>query len=725
MKEPINQVDTGIDPALISRILSSPQFARSERMCRFLRFLAEATARGERPKESEVGVTVFDRTVGYDPKVDSIVRVEATRLRRKLKEYYESQAATGEWRIHLPPGRYELEILPRERGTAEPDAAIEPTDNSAPESILEKPANEKSSYWTRLAQAAGGALSLLVLGTVFLLARRSHSSELPEARPVTFLQGVENQPAFSSRGEKLAFTWNGDNNGLPAVWIQDLNGANQARVTHSSGREYFPVWSPDGRQLAFLRLAGGNFEIRTIDLRSKQEKLIVSLRGYRSTIPGLSWSPDGKWLASSEATGEGGEMRIVVVSVDTGQERFYNRPAENTGYLYPAFSPDGQSLAYVKAPEAAVNDVFIAAFPDGPERQITFDRAVVRGIAWSGKSELIVSSTREGHQETLWSFSTAGGNPVRLTDGVSPSFYPAVSFDGSRIAFSRRTDDINLWRHSVSSKRPADSGEAWIHAVGLDSSPQFSPDGSRIAFRSSRTGQNEVWLANRNGEETRRLTWFGGPVTGSPHWSPDGKWLVCDSRPSGNADVFAIPASGGKPQQLTSDATNEVVPSFSRDGSFVYFSSDRGGHWSMWRQPWGANGTGEARMVRDHAFAGFESPDGRYLYYVHGPDDPGLFRAPVAGGAEEPVIANLRPGMWGNWAFSGPDVFFINWVGQGSEAEAWMQRRKTDGTIEPLFKVGQPIGWDGGLAISPDAATLVYGQLDKVGADILELSNWR
>src|SRR5690242_10912881 len=89
-----------IDPLLVRNILASPQFVRSQRMCRFLLLLVERAnqAGAEQLKETEIGVLVFDREVGYDPKIDSIVRTEATRLRRKLSEYYAGEGRQSPYR---------------------------------------------------------------------------------------------------------------------------------------------------------------------------------------------------------------------------------------------------------------------------------------------------------------------------------------------------------------------------------------------------------------------------------------------------------------------------------------------------------------------------------------------------------------------------------------------------------------------------------------------------
>ena len=100
----------------LDRILGSSQFVRSERMIRFLRFAVEELLAGRagRLKEYAIGVEVFDRGDSFDPRVDPIVRVEARRLRAKLREYYEHEGRLESLRIDLPRGGYVPRVAPVE-----------------------------------------------------------------------------------------------------------------------------------------------------------------------------------------------------------------------------------------------------------------------------------------------------------------------------------------------------------------------------------------------------------------------------------------------------------------------------------------------------------------------------------------------------------------------------------------------------------------------------------
>lgn len=110
--------DMSVDEAVaaqLARILASPQFARAERISRFLRLAVEAAARQRRDslKEYRIGVEVFDRGTDFDPRVDPIVRVQAAKLRSKLLEYYTSGGARDPLIVSIPKGSYTAEIKPR------------------------------------------------------------------------------------------------------------------------------------------------------------------------------------------------------------------------------------------------------------------------------------------------------------------------------------------------------------------------------------------------------------------------------------------------------------------------------------------------------------------------------------------------------------------------------------------------------------------------------------
>src|SRR5260221_3623001 len=103
----------------IERLLASHSLHGSESLCKLLRYLANHSLEhpGTSPKEYQIATEVFGRQQDFDPHVDSMVRVQAGRLRTKLAEYYASEGADDHIMVELPKGTYALTFHPRPHGT--------------------------------------------------------------------------------------------------------------------------------------------------------------------------------------------------------------------------------------------------------------------------------------------------------------------------------------------------------------------------------------------------------------------------------------------------------------------------------------------------------------------------------------------------------------------------------------------------------------------------------
>lgn len=128
------QLSPEVVRAALARLMATPGFAGAERMRRFIRFVVERmlAGEGETLKEYLIGVEVFDRGTTFDPRTDTIVRVEAGRLRRKLKEHYEGEGKLDPVRISLPHGSYRPVFEARDAGTDLPAVAVAGAPDSPP-----------------------------------------------------------------------------------------------------------------------------------------------------------------------------------------------------------------------------------------------------------------------------------------------------------------------------------------------------------------------------------------------------------------------------------------------------------------------------------------------------------------------------------------------------------------------------------------------------------------
>jgi O-antigen ligase len=114
-----------------------------------------------------------------------------------------------------------------------------------------------------------------------------------------------------------------------------------------------------------------------------------------------------------------------------------------------------------------------------------------------------------------------------------------------------------------------------ISSTRIESDPSYSPDGKRIVFYSYRTGTSEIWVCNNDGSSVVQITQLEGAPCGTPRWSPGGDEIVFEANPEGHWDIFTVPASGGAAQRLTTQSSQDAIPSWSHDGTWIYFIRER------------------------------------------------------------------------------------------------------------------------------------------------------
>jgi Tol biopolymer transport system component len=195
--------------------------------------------------------------------------------------------------------------------------------------------------------------------------------------------------------------------------------------------------------------------------------------------------------------------------------------------------------------------------------------------------------------------------------------------------------------------------------------------------------------------------------------------IAFDTRPEGQADIYVVSSNGGEPRRVTTSPAEDVVPSWSVDGAWIYFASIRTGSWQVWRAP---SGSGvEEQVTRDGGFAAFESPDRKYLYYAKGRGTAGLWRKRLPDGAEEVVLPALRPGFWGLWAVVENGIYYADQAGPGTPGGIYFYDFATKKTRQ-VSRTDKPFAvTDSAFAISPDRRSILYTQVDQSGSDLFIL----
>jgi dipeptidyl aminopeptidase/acylaminoacyl peptidase len=276
-----------------------------------------------------------------------------------------------------------------------------------------------------------------------------------------------------------------------------------------------------------------------------------------------------------------------------------------------------------------------------------------------------------------------------------------------RLIYARVQRDTNIWRlplRGAAASPPAAVPAGAAAAAGKpalliastldDHNPDFSPDGTRIAFASTRSGSEEIWVANADGSAPTQMTSMGGPNTSNARWSPDGRTILFNSRRTGSSDLYLLDVATHAMRRLTDDAADEFEARWSRDGKWIYFVSRRSGRAEVWKMaaPGDAPGGGAA--------AGGAAGGG------------------TVGGGAGAAVQVTRQG--GGAAFESADGRAIASRDRAASLEFFdFATRKT----LVLHALDRPAWF--GFALAPDERSVLFSQIDSRSSDLMLLENLR
>ena len=383
-----------------------------------------------------------------------------------------------------------------------------------------------------------------------------------------------------SAGQRLALSSRPRRGG---VRIYDADGRLLARFPGEAR-----AWSPDGSRIAFARHR--SLYVADADGRNAR-RVLARFRAFSK----VEWSPDGRRLAAPLVDA------LQIVDLRGGAPRGLQ------GFAFGAWSPDGESIAANSA-----GGLFVARRSSGwrPRRVV---RDPVDAVHWlrDGKRLIYASSARDNDHE-LFTLRPDGGALRALTRNRAVEIDPAWSPDGTRIAYSRAEQAglackgcaVHIYVMGANGSRPTRLAQ---HPHGIyDHSPDWSPDGARIAFaRSSPTNSGQIFVMNADGSGLVNLT--PGAQGTDPVWLPNGTQIAFVSS-RGGGGIFVMNADGSAVTRLP--ALPRGVPAWSPDGRRIAFAGGDGLYVME------ADGRGAARILRRRGVSGVSwSPDGSRIAF--------------------------------------------------------------------------------------------------------------
>ena len=640
----------------LERVLGSDTFRRSERSSAFLRFVVERTLDGaaDQLKEYTLGVEALGKGSAFDPRIDPVVRAEASRLRDRLDRYYGSDGRTDAILLTLPKGsyvpRFESRVVHESRPSIAGDAIREGVEAEAVDQVGWRP---RRAAWL----AAGASLvAAAIVAAVWLQEPTIASSSATVAQfevelttDASLGSDVGPDVVFSADGTRLVFAAR-DDNGRVSLFTRRLDQPTVKRLPGTEGGRV-PFLSPDGRWVGFW--ADGKLKRTPVEGGSP----VVLCEA--TDVLGASWGDDGQIIAALNPTG-----------------KLWRIP-ENGG-----------------TPQAVVDLTPDAVTPQWPHVLPGGGAVVYAVLARSGADRANVEARRlpNGERKVL----VRGGTfPQYLPNGyltyVNQGTLYAVPFDARRlevrgdavpvledVAYSRTFGyaHVGLARTgALVYRRSAGGGLVVVATVdrtgrstpvaetpGRYNWARVAPDGRRAAFTNFESGNTTLWIVDLHTPTSRRVAGISAEQSGLTWWR-DGRRLILGGR--GGMSSIDVERSEA-PRPLSRSATVQVPWSLAPAGRrLAYYEFNPRTSFDLWTVPVVASDSalalGEPQVfLRTNAFEVYPafSPDGRWIAYSS--NETGRYEIYVRSfeDGDATVRVSTQGGRIPAWSATGHELLF-------------------------------------------------------------------
>ncbi len=235
------------------------------------------------------------------------------------------------------------------------------------------------------------------------------------------------EPDWSPDGSKLAFSSN--RAGMRHIYVVNADGSSPTQITTANADDAEPAWSRDGKRIAFVRTVEGDKEIHVVNADSSNETRLTFNSGVDMSP---NWSPDGRIFFTSNRDGKGD---IYVMNADGGAVSRFT----TTGAKSAAWYPDGSKVALISLSLPYQSPVLVAEPDGGNLRTIAKDLSAF-WPCWSADGASIAVGVDNLGVSNIFQIDLDGGKRKRLTAGPKMDTQPAISPDGSKLAFESNRD---------------------------------------------------------------------------------------------------------------------------------------------------------------------------------------------------------------------------------------------------------------------------------------------
>ncbi|MET0336549.1 MAG: LpqB family beta-propeller domain-containing protein, partial [Caulobacter sp.] len=483
------------------------------------------------------------------------------------------------------------------------------------------------------------------------------------------------------------------------IFLRGVADGTPIRLTNTPEDEMSPVWSPDGRLIAFVRRAtDAPCQIMIAPMPQGEPRVVG--RCSVEAVTRLAWTKDGELLLSDRPT-RNAVRRIRALNPETGRMREVTSPPANSlGDGDPVVTHRGDRLAFRRVFSYGVGDLYTADVSGAGQRPLTRDGWKAVGYAFTADDRSLVFSSNRGGDSGLWSVDVARpAEPVRLSLGLLD--FGRMSADEHGLLAVEAGD----YRSNLFAWRPGAEPVALTDGSNSDWAPDFSSTGE-LVFISDQNGGSEVWLKRGADSAPTRLTDLKASNVFSPRRSPDDRRIAFVAARDRRTDVYLINADGSGLRKVTSDGAARDDPAWDADGDLLVPTLREGG-WRVER----IDAQGRVETVPNSAgILTIKSAGARGLYAAK-TDDDRVWRLDARGADLTSPLIRLNPDM--AWAPTNEGVYHL---ADARGGETHLRLTTWSGVSGDVQSLGR-FGLNHSLAVSP-AQDIVAARVVRDEADL-------
>ena len=447
----------------------------------------------------------------------------------------------------------------------------------------------------------------------------------PDYRLITSAPGFEGAPSLSPDAAMVAYVAlpSGQRNTAIMVQTTDPSPPRQLTQPPPGADDMAPAWSPNGRELAFLRIrAGQDCAVMVQPANGGGVGRRVG-RCDPDNRPGFDWTPDGRGLIFSSRGTLGDDRGLRVLDLASGAWKPIEYAASASDIdASPKYSPDGRWIVFVRNPP--FGDFWRLPAMGGTAMRLSEMRGDIGEWDFTPDGRSLVFARWRHSESRLYRLDIDTGLVRDL--GISDGDQPAIAARAPALAFSQQRNVFGLYRVDLAGEA---APERLFPSSGRDRLPAIAPDDRQLAFASDRSGQFGLWWADLERPDSLRL--IDGILPESrhlPEWSPDSERLLVVGNGRDDAtSLYEVSPASGRMARLELPEGEPVQGAYSpADAGRLYVVAGTGGgrvHLTLYDRsasPWRA-----LASIEDVAAVRVDASRERVLFTR--PGRPGMWQA--------------------------------------------------------------------------------------------------